>query len=255
MFTHNIDPILFSSGIITIRWYGILLALGIGLAILLLRWIFKREGLKPEIVFELAFYMTIGLILGARLGYILFYNLDYYINNPASIIKIWEGGLSSHGATIGLLIAYIIFYLVQKKRNKNLDLAVISFPIVAACVRIGNYINSEILGRVMSDGIDRHPVTLYEALTNIIIFIILLLIYKKYSPACRQAGKKIKPYFMVFLYIFIYFTTRFGLEFFKEYQIFSNGLTMGQWLSILPIIISLIYFIKQIKFQSNNRTS
>ncbi|MFH1537105.1 MAG: prolipoprotein diacylglyceryl transferase [Patescibacteria group bacterium] len=252
MFTHNIDPILFSSGIITIRWYGILLALGIGLAILITRYFFKKEKLQPEIVYELAFYMTIGLIIGARLGYILFYNLDYYINNPAAIIKIWEGGLSSHGATMGLLVAYTIFYLVQKKQDKNLkfykyaDLIVISFPIVAACVRIGNYINNEILGRVMSDGANRHPVTLYEALSNIIIFIILFLTYKYY--------KNKKPYFMVFFFVFIYFTSRFGLEFFKEYQIFSNGLTMGQWLSILPIIISLIYFI-YIFFKKNRDNS
>ncbi len=237
-----IAPILLEYGSITIRWYGILLSGGIVVALLVARWVYKRERLDLELLYSLGFYLIVGLIVGARFGYIVFYNLAYFVDNPGDIIKIWEGGLSSHGATIGLLLVYVLFYLTHKKKMKErlseyTDYVVMSFPIVAMCVRLGNFINGEIIGRVTEFG--RHPVQLYEAGLLFFIFWLLLFIYLK----VKQRSK----YLLTFLFVGLYFGGRFILEFFKEYMVFDEGLTMGQWLSIIPVIVSIIYFIK-IKF-------
>lgn len=247
MYVHNLDSILWQAGIITIRWYGLLFAGGIIAALLVSRWLFKREKLDLELLYSLSFYLIIGLIIGARLGYVLFYNLDYFIVFPQEIIKIWKGGLSSHGATLGLLLVYILFYITHKKQFKNqvsryTDLMVISFPLVALGVRLGNFINGEIVGRVSQspwsvyfngESVARHPVQLYEALLLFIIFWILLVL------------KRIKiPYFITFAFVLLYFGGRFFLEYTKEYQYADTGLTTGQVLSVFPIIISLGYLIK-----------
>ncbi len=237
-----IDPILIELGPFTIRWYGILLAGGIVVALLISRWIYKREKLNLELLYSLGFYLIVGLIVGARFGYIVFYNLSYFLENPGDVIKIWEGGLSSHGATLGLLLVYVIFYLTHKKDMKArlseyTDYIVLSFPLVAMCVRIGNFINGEIIGRVTEFG--RHPVQLYEAGLLFFIFWFLLFLYLRI--------KERPKYLLTFLFVGLYFGGRFVLEFFKEYMVFDGGLTMGQWLSIIPVIIAIIYFIK-IKF-------
>lgn len=259
MLTHNFSPIFLEIGPFTIYYYGIFFALGILLYIIITRWIFKREKLAIDDFYSLGFYILLGLIIGARLGFILFYNLDYYIENPIDIFAIWKGGLSSHGATLGMLIFFLIYYLIKRKQDKSFsfskysDLLVIAMPIVAACVRAGNFINSEIIGRETSlpwgiifannnDIIARHPVQIYELLINVLIFIVLFFIYKKYY-------KKVKPYFMTFLFVSIYFITRFLIEFTKEYQVvdptggWNMGLTMGQMLSIIPIFIAVIFFL------------
>lgn len=255
MITHAIDPILVEFGPFTIRYYGLLLAGGLAVYLLVTRWIFQRESLSVDKLYNIAFYMVLGLIIGARLGFILFYSFGYYWANPEDIYKIWEGGLSSHGATIGLLVAYLLFYWREKKRNpdfksyKYLDLLVIAMPIVAAFVRMGNFINSEIVGRITDlpwgvvftltgDTAARHPVQLYECLTALLIFVVLLTVYLLWY-------KKLAPYFMTALFVLIYFSTRFILEFFKEFQVVGvdSPLTMGQILSILPVILALGYFI------------
>ena len=255
MITHTIDPILAEFGPFTIRYYGLLLAGGLAVYLLVTRWIFKREGLSIDKLYSICFYLVLGLIIGARLGFIIFYSFGYYLANPDDIFKIWEGGLSSHGATLGIIIAYLIYYLREKKKNPNFkfskyaDLLVIAIPIVAAFVRMGNFINSEILGRttdlpwgvvftLSGDTAARHPIQLYECLTALLIFAILFIVYLVWY-------KKLAPFFMLALFVLIYFSTRFLLEFFKEFQVVSefSPLTMGQILSILPIILALGYFI------------
>ena len=257
--THNISPILLELGPFTIFYYGLFFAIGIVLYILIARWIFKRENLKVEDFYSLGFLLLIGLIVGARLGFVFFYNAGHYMDNPIDILKIWEGGLASHGATLGLLIVFVLYYLYKRKKepgfkfSKYADLLVIPMPLVAAFVRMGNFFNSEIVGRQTDlpwgiifanngDTIARHPVQLYELLINLAIFALLLIIYFK-------AYKKIKPFFMMFLFIGVYFLTRFLIEFTKEYQVVESaggwnmGMTMGQILSIIPVLIAIAFFI------------
>lgn len=240
-----------------IHWYGLLFVLGLLFYIFFTRWLFKKAGQSIQKLENLFIYLFFGFLIGARLGHVFFYQWGYYSKNPGDIIKIWEGGLNSHGAMLGLLAAYFIFYFLEKKRNKDFkfyqysDLLVIGIPVVAMVVRFGNFINAEVLGRIanlpwgviyksLGENIARHPVQLYEALTALIIFFILLAVF---------LNKKAKPYFMTFLFFILYFGSRFILEFFKEFQVlapsghWNMGLTMGQVLSVLPILISLLYFI------------
>jgi len=257
MFIHNLNPDLLKIGFLQIRWYGLLFVLGLLFYIFFTRWIFEKSGRSVKKMENLFIYLFFGFLIGARLGHIFFFQWGYYSTNPEDIIKIWQGGLNSHGAAIGLLIAYFIFYYLEKRKNKEFkfykysDLLVIGIPIVAMMVRIGNFINAEVLGRVtnlsfgiiyksLGENFARHPVQIYETMTALIIFFILLGVF---------LNKKTKPYFMTFLFFLLYFGSRFILEFFKEYQIleksntWSLGLTMGQVLSVIPILAALIYFI------------
>lgn len=257
MFYHQLNHVLLKTGPLEIYWYGLLLVLGFLFYLFFTRWVFKKAGQSVQRLETLFIYLFIGFFIGARLGHIFFYQWPYYSKNPGEIIKIWEGGLNSHGATLGLLAAYFLFYFLEKRKNKEFkfyqysDLLVIAIPFVAMMVRIGNFINAEVLGRTtnlpwgivypgLGEKIARHPVQIYEAMAALIIFFILLGIY---------LNKKTKPYLMTFLFFLLYFGSRFILEFFKEFQVLSPadgwnmGLTMGQVLSILPILISLVYFI------------
>lgn len=245
-YIHNISPEIISFGPFAIRWYGLLFVTGFILTLLLTYWIFKREKKDLRHLESLALYLLLGMIIGARLGHIIFYNLSYYLENPAEIIKIWHGGLASHGAAIGVFIAYLIWTKVYKiKFTKYADLLAIGMPVTAAFVRLGNFFNSEIIGRPtdgswgvifkkLGEDFPRHPTQLYEALLNFLIFIILIIIYLKFYH-------KLPRLFLMAIYIFLYFTTRFGVEFWKERHVISADffLSMGQILSILPILISI----------------
>ena len=249
-FTHNISPELINFGPFTIRWYGLLFVTGFMLSALVAYWLFKREQKDLRHLESIALYLLIGMIVGARLGHIIFYNLDYYLKNPAEIIMIWHGGLASHGAAIGLLIAYLIWIKIYKvKFAEYIDLLVIGMPLTAACVRLGNFFNSEIIGQPtdgswgvifvrLSEEFPRHPTQLYESGLSLLIFAILFITYRKYY-------QKLPRLFIMFLYIFLYFSTRFVVEFWKERHVISNDfpLSMGQMLSILPILISIVIII------------
>ena len=255
MFTHDINPIIYEWSFLSIRWYGVLLAIGLVIAFVLLVKIFKENNLKSDLALDLAIWLTLGGLIGARLGYILFYNLDFYIANPQEIIFINHGGLSSHGMALGMILGFIIFIKIKKVDwKKTIDLAVIPLPIIAAFIRIGNFINSGIVGRETDlpwgvkfpvyeiFPVARHPVQLYEALTSLAIFAVLYLVYKKYY-------KKLPELFIFHLFLLIYFSTRFILEFFKEYQVvpLEYFLTMGQILSIPFILWALGWFIWKYK--------
>ena len=144
----NISPIIAEIGPLTLRWYGVLFALGFVIGSFVLTHIYKEEGVRPYWVDVITFYMVVGTVLGARLGHVFFYDWDKYKDHPIDILKIWEGGLASHGATIGILLAVFIF----SRRNKFdylwvLDRIVITVAIGGACIRIGNLMNSEIVGK------------------------------------------------------------------------------------------------------------
>jgi phosphatidylglycerol:prolipoprotein diacylglycerol transferase len=198
MYTHNLDPILIDFGILIVRWYSLAYIFGI-----IIGWwygkkiithILRNTGLKFKLknFDELITYLVISIIIGGRIGYIIFYNLNYYISNPSEILKIWEGGMSFHGALLGIIIGTYLFS--QKKGVPTffmLDIIACVAPIGIFLGRIANFINGELVGKATNvswsvifpliDMLPRHPSQLYEAiLEGIILFLILnILIFKK----------------------------------------------------------------------------
>ena len=243
MFVNTIDPILLELGFISIRWYGVFLALGIGLAILVVIKLFKKNNIPIDLVFSLTSYLIITGLIGARLGYIFFYQPLFYFNNPKEIIFINHGGLSSHGMALGIIIVLFLWFKFKKINKNTIDLLIIPIPIVAGFIRLGNFFNNEILGRTTNltwavDG--RHPVQIYELLIAFSIFLILYFLYRKFN-------NQLPVLFITALFIFLYFSSRFAIEFLKEYQIFNSGLTMGQYLSIPFIIWSILWLLWLLK--------
>jgi prolipoprotein diacylglyceryl transferase len=254
MITWDVSPEIFSIGPVSIRWYGLLFAASFLIGFQLMSKIFKQGDKSQKDLNDLLWYMIIGTIVGARLGHCLFYNPDYYLHNPIEIFKTWKGGLASHGAAVGIVIA---IYLYSKKKVGQsflwvMDRIVITVALAGFFIRTGNLMNSEILGKVtnvpwafkfvnayVSDPMSpRHPTQLYEALAYLLIFIILFLIYNKNY-------KRIKDGFLFGLFLVLIFSARFVIEFFKENQsAFEEGmiLNMGQLLSI-PLIIWGFYLI------------
>ncbi|MEK7673125.1 MAG: prolipoprotein diacylglyceryl transferase [Patescibacteria group bacterium] len=249
VFINDLSPILVNVGGFEIHWYGAFFATGILLNYFILTYLFKKHKHPVTDLDSLAVYLFFGLVIGARLGHIFFYEADYYLSNPVEILKIWNGGLASHGALIGLFIAYFIWLKVHKiKFTKYADLLVIAMPLTGAFVRLGNYFNSEIVGkptgndfgvvfRRLGEDFPRHPVQLYESIMGLVVFVVLWILYKKYY---RNA----KPLYLLFTFLFLYFGGRFIAEFFKDLQgPLDMPITMGQLLSIIPVLAAVIYFI------------
>jgi phosphatidylglycerol:prolipoprotein diacylglycerol transferase len=250
MFINNFDPVAIQIFSLEIRWYSLAYIFGI-----LFAWIYCKKILikdkNTSILFdELISYLIIGIILGGRLGYVLFYNSKYYLDNLVEILMIWQGGMSFHGGLIGVIVATIIFC---KKHNTNnfvfLDLVSASAPIGIFFGRIANFINSELYGKETDilwsvvfarvDGITRHPSQIYEALLEglILFFLMLLLIKKNYL---------LKPGLISALFLVFYSLFRFIVEFFRVPDeqlgfIFLN-LTMGQMISIIFFAFGLYLF-------------
>lgn len=257
-FINNLDPILFAAGPLEVRWYGLFFALGLLLAYLVTAWVFKREKIANSDLDSLVLYLFVGIVVGARLGHVLFYDFAYFFSHPFEILKVWNGGLASHGATIGIALALVIWVKIKKKKFvKYSDLLAIGIALAAAFVRIGNYFNSEIIGKPtngdwgvvfkrLGEDFPRHPSQIYEAGLSFAIFAIMFWVYKKYF-------KKLPKWFMSALFLMLYFLTRFFVEMFKERQALPTDfpLSMGQVLSIVPILIAAVYFAfilpKQIK--------
>ncbi|MEI6852652.1 MAG: prolipoprotein diacylglyceryl transferase [Bacteroidota bacterium] len=249
--TFNPSPIL-PIGSFEIRWYGVLFALGFFFAYTVLYLIFKKEKVSFKLLDWLTFYVFLAVLFGARLGHVFFYEWSYYKVHLSEIPKVWEGGLASHGAAIGIVIALII-YVRQFKVNLwwLFDRVAIVIPIAAAFVRFGNLMNSEIYGHVTSlpwgfiflrdhaaGLLPRHPTQLYEAFTYLSISALLWVLYQKNKGIIR-------PGLFVGLFLVIMFTARFLIEFLKEVQVDfekSMSIDMGQWLSI-PFVLLGIYFI------------
>jgi len=254
----DINPVLLNLGPLEIRYYGVFFALGLYLAYTLARFMItlKRSGsahknLSLETFDKLAVYLIIGLIVGARLGHIVFYELDYYLAHPVQIIKVWEGGLSSHGAAIGLLIAYALFLWRNKKNHlfDYADILVVAVTLPVSLIRLGNFFNSELLGRETNapwgvvfnrvDDFSRHPSQLYEFGMGMMLFAILLPLWlKKYKTA--------KPGFFFGLFFVLYFAMRFVVEFFKDFLVYEGffDLTIGQMLSLPFFALGVAVLIK-----------
>lgn len=252
MIEWNVDPEIFSIGFISIRYYSLLFMLSFIIGIAIFHGVYKRENQPKEDLDPLLIYMMLGTVIGARLGHCLFYDPSYYLSNPVKILKVWEGGLASHGAAIGILLA---LYLFSKKHPHQpflwlVDRVVITVALAGFFIRIGNLFNSEIIGKTtdmpwgfkfikaqVADPLTpRHPAQVYEALAYLIIFFILYRIY-------RIQVSKVRRGFLLGLFLILIFGVRFIIEFFKEYQVaFESSMTLnlGQILSIPAVIAGLI---------------
>lgn len=255
----NINPEIVGFWGLSIRYYGLLFASSFFFGYLILQKIFKQEGLTIELLDKLTVYMAIGTILGARLGHCLFYQPEHYLSNPLEIIKIWEGGLASHGAAIGILIS--LFYFSKKNKKPylwTLDRIVIAVALGGFFIRMGNLMNSEIYGIETSlpwgfifvregETIPKHPTQIYEALSYLVIFVLLYAIYNK-------KGAQVKQGLIFSIFLILLFTVRFFVEFIKQDQVgFEQGmsLNMGQWLSIPFVLIGIFLLYRSLKIKQS----
>ncbi|MCC9136218.1 prolipoprotein diacylglyceryl transferase [Pontibacter silvestris] len=254
--TWNVDPEIFSLGPLTIRWYGLFFALAFVFGQIIMSKMYVAEGRTEGDVDVLTLYMIIGTVIGARLGHTLFYAPDYYLSNPIEILKIWEGGLASHGATIGILLALWLFSRKQKFDYMwVLDRIVVVVALGGAFIRLGNLMNSEIFGHPTDlpwgfiflrstefSQVPRHPTQLYESLAAFLLFVLLYGLWLK--------KKSELPRGLLFgIFVTVLFSFRFLVEFLKENQeAFEDtmALNMGQLLSIPLILVGIAILIKVI---------
>ena len=253
MFINNFDPVAFQIFSFEIRWYSLAYIFGI-----IFGWLYcKKKLIKDEKLLnlfdDLIAYLIIGIIIGGRLGYVIFYNFNYYLNNFSEILMVWNGGMSFHGGLIGVVLATTIFC---KKNKINsyifLDLIALAAPIGLFLGRLANFINSELYGRetdvfwsvkfVAIDNISRHPSQIYEAIfEGLILFFILNHFSKKDN--FKNPGL-ISSMFLIFYSFF-----RFTLEFFREpdfqigYLIYQ--LTLGQFISIIFFFLGIFLYLKK----------
>jgi phosphatidylglycerol---prolipoprotein diacylglyceryl transferase len=242
------DPVIFNLGPLAVRWYGVLFASGFFFGYLIMRRIFKNEGIGDEVLDRLTIYMAVGTIVGARLGHCLFYEPAYYLSNPLEILYIWHGGLASHGAAVGILLALWLFIRKEKKPYLwILDRIAIVVALAGVLIRLGNLMNSEIYGIETTvswgfvflrngENAPKHPTQIYEALAYLAIFVLLFRIYWR-KKGVFPAG------ILTALFFILVFTARFFIEYVKEDQVAFEAamkLNMGQWLSI-PLIIGGIF--------------
>ncbi len=241
------DPILLAVGGISIHWYGVLFAAAFMAGYWIVMRICQYEGQTHLDLDNLLFYIMGGTIIGARLAHCLIYDPGFYLSHPLSILKIWEGGLASHGGVVGLLLALWLY--ARRYRLPSLlwltDRIAIPAALGGMLVRCANFLNSEIVGNptngdlgvvfVAVDNLPRHPVQLYEAATYLLIFLVLLAIY-------QRAGKNTPHGLLTGIFLASVFLARFLLEYFKTPQAaYETGFTVsvGQWLSVPFCMIGL----------------
>lgn len=250
------DPILFSAGPLTIRWYGLLFVGAFLIGQWMLGRIFAAEGVPRENAERLMIHALLGAVVGARLVHCLFYEPDYYLSHPLAILRIWEGGLASHGGALGMLLALWFAARTAQPRLPFLWLIDrVSMPAAlgAVFVRVANFLNSEIVGIPTSgrwgvvfesiDALPRHPAQLYEAITYALIFAVLLAIY-------RRSGKRTPEGLLFGVLMALVFSARIVVEFFKTPQAaYEAGqlFTVGQYLSLPFVMLGVVMMVRAIK--------
>ncbi len=260
MFINNFDPVAIQVFSLEIRWYSLSYIAGILLGWVLSKRVFISNLKLKEKFDDYITYLILGVIIGGRLGYVLFYNFDFYLNNFFDIFKIWQGGMSFHGGLIGVIIISILF---AKKNNQNsydyLDIVSLVAPIGIFFGRLANFLNSELYGIetnvpwavkfIKIDNLYRHPSQLYEAFFEGIILFIILIIFK-------NKGFMRIPGFISGLFLFFYSIFRFIIEFFRMPDeqlgyLFFN-LTLGQIISFIFLSLGIYLIISkyEIKKQS-----
>lgn len=250
MFISTLDPVLFSLGPLTIRWYGALFSGGFIVGYFIMQHLFKLRGYDTRDLDKMLILIFAGTLIGARLAHCLIYVPDYYLAHPLEIFMIWKGGLASHGGTLGVLIA--LWWFCKRTKYSFFTIAdMLSLPTALVCtlIRIGNFFNSEIVGiptysdygvvfTALGETFPRHPAQLYEAICYFAIFLLLTGIYHLYKKS--PAG------FIFGLFIALVFTSRFIIEYVKVEQAdysTDSVLTVGQYLSIPFIIAGLLVMI------------
>ena len=268
--TWNPSLEVFSIGAFSMRWYSLMWLIGLALAYLMVRWLYQKQNIPNEKFEPLFIYCFLGILIGARLGHCIFYQPDYFLTSWKGFVEMllpikitadgWHmtgyQGLASHGGTLGLILA-LLLYVRQLKVPvwTVLDNIAIATGITACCIRIGNLMNSEIVGKVTDESLPwafwfvqndgpqnvvlRHPGQLYEAIAYALLFLLMVVLYKK-MPQRVGTG------FYFGLCLAYIFTFRFFIEYFKEVQeAFEQGLPfdMGQILSVPFIIIGIYYMI------------
>ena len=238
------DPVAFHIGPLAVRWYGLMYLVGFVLFVILGKHRARQNlltGWHPRDVDDMLFFGVFGVILGGRLGYVLFYKPGYYVQHPLEIFALWQGGMSFHGGLIGVLLALALFAHRRHKRWLDVtDFVAPLAPLGLAAGRLGNFINGELWGRPTDvpwamvfpqvDTLPRHPSQLYElGLEGLALFVILWIYARRRRPVGAVSG----------LFLIGYGAARFFVEFFREPDAFLGvlafGLSMGQWLS-LPMI-------------------
>lgn len=258
--TWSADPVIFDIGFFSLRWYALMFIVGFYIGSKLMEVYYKHDGVNPEKVYTLFLYCFIGTIIGARLGHCLFYDPGYYLANPIEMLKTWKGGLASHGGTLGVFLAVLV-YARSDHRSALwvLDRLGIAVAPVAALIRVGNLFNHEIYGHVTSmpwgfrfiENIGAwsrgaepvytepcHPTQIYEALCYLAVFAVNAYLYYK-TDARNRRGLLLGVFFTGV------FGSRFLIEYVKNVQVsFEEGmiLDMGQILSI-PFIVGGIWLI------------
>jgi prolipoprotein diacylglyceryl transferase len=240
----DVEPVIFHLWGFAPRWYGLLFAASFFFGYLIIRKIFKNEGIGEDVLDKLTVYMAFGTILGARLGHCLFYEPAYYLSHPLEILYVWQGGLASHGAAIAIFLALWLFARSEKKPYMwILDRVAIVVALAGFFIRTGNLMNSEIYGveTALSWGFvflrngetaPKHPTQIYEALAYLSVFVLLFRIY------WRRRGE-FTTGILFSLFLILVFGFRFFVEYVKEDQVgfeATMSLNMGQWLSI-PLVI------------------
>ena len=248
----SVSPKIFSAGGLSIRWYGVMFGLTFLVGILVMRWIFLQEGKPERDLTTLLILMMVGTVVGTRLGHCLFYHPAHYLSHPLDLLKVWKGGLASHGGAVGIGIA-MWFYTRKRPEQPFLWLMDrLSIPIaIAACfVRIGNLFNSEILGTPTTvpwafvftrfDLQPRHPVQIYEAAAYAVILAVLVAVYRKWRARLPRG-------LMLGIMLTGIFVARFILEFYKR-RTGDYGqqwsLSIGQLLSIPLILLGLASLVR-----------
>lgn len=270
--TWNPDLTAFEMGPLSVRWYSLCWLIGLALAYLMVRWLYKHQKIADEKFEPLFLYCFIGILVGARLGHCIFYEPGHFLTSWQGFVEMllpirimadgsWEltgyQGLASHGGTLGLILALLLYVKRLKVPMwQVLDNIGIATGITACCIRLGNLMNSEIVGKITDetlpwafyfvqhdgakDVVLRHPGQLYEAIAYALLFLLMVILYKKFP-------QKVGTGFYFGLCLAYIFTFRFFIEYFKEVQEdFEQGMLfdMGQLLSIPFIAIGVWYMVK-----------
>lgn len=248
----NANPIFFSIGPVSVRWYGLMFAIGFTIGYWIVSKMFRHEGAPERWLGILLGYVVVATIVGSRLGHVFFYEWDYYSQHPVDILKIWEGGLASHGGTIAIIIALFLFsrFVSHKPASWVFDKIVVAIALVGGLIRLGNLMNSEIYGGptdlpwgfvFVRDGqtVPAHPTQIYEALCYFALFALLMWMYWK-----RNAEER--PWLITGVFFIGIFLPRFLIEYVKnvqvesEYQMIATyGMNLGQMLSIPFILLGV----------------
>ena len=252
----NVNPEIFSLGPVHVRWYGLLFAVGFLFGYNHGEKMFKYENIDLKWLESLFIYLIVATIIGARLGHVLFYGWDYYSQHPIEILYVWQGGLASHGGVLGIIIAMFIWSKYVSKRSILwvLDRVVVPSIFVGALIRLGNLMNSEIYGMPTTlpwgfifernhETVAKHPTQIYEALSYLVTFGVLLHMYWRTKAKDYQG-------LIVGVFFVMVFSARFCIEFIKEVQeSFENGMTldMGQWLSIPFVLTGIFLIVRAVK--------